>query len=610
MDETSATTAIRRIIVIDDTDSIHRDYEKILGKSELSESEMALRDLDSFMFEDEPAPFEKGAMELAFEIDHAYQGKEGYEKIIAAQAAGAPYHVAFVDMRMPPGWDGMQTIEKVWNEDPNLQIVICSAYSDYSWEQIIEKLGHSNRFLILKKPFDQAEVYQLATALSEKWLSERSAKDLRSGLEQKVEERTAEVRAANQKLVSLNHELEAAVDEAQCAVRAKGRFLATMSHEIRTTLNGILGAAYMLSKTGLREPEMEFAKIIESSGDALMSIINDILDYSKYESGQLQLESIPFSLRNLMRECAALQETVALKFGISLELRWDESIPETLLGDPPRIRQVLLNLLNNAFKFGRNGRVTFSASLERLESQRAALCIEVIDEGIGMKPETLESLFSAFVQADSSTTREFGGTGLGLAICKLLAEAMDARIEVRSEWGKGSTFALHLPLAFQDASGEGGSARSIGATSRQHDNPGQLDLGGRRVLFVDDNEINGKLGRQFLKTFNIETDLAGNGHEAVERYCSKSYDAILMDLQMPEMDGLQATRRIRSIETETGGSDRVPIIALTANAFNESRDDCLSAGMDDFLTKPLRIDDLSAVLQRWLLESSPEERVG
>lgn len=607
MREKSAAPPFRRIIIIDDSESIHRDYESILGESERSESEKAVRDLSGIMFDEEPNQVESGANDLRFEIDHAYQGKEGYEKIVEARAAGVPYQVAFVDMRMPPGWDGLETIEKIWDKDPDLQIVICSAYADYTWNQIIEKLGHSNRLLILKKPFDQAEVYQLATALSEKWLSERSARDLLASLEQKVEEQTREVRAANAKLVVLNRELEAAVDEAQCAVRAKGRFLATMSHEIRSSLNGIMGAAQMLNKADLRERELEFASIIQSSGDALMAVINDILDYSKYENGQLALESIPFSLRELMGECAASLKAVADKFGVALELRWDESIPETLLGDPPRIRQILLNLLNNAFKFGKNGRVVFGAVLEEFGPNQATVRVDVVDEGIGMKTATVEHLFSAFMQADSSTTREFGGAGLGLAICKLLSEAMEARIEVKSDWGEGSAFALHLPLALPSvAVGDAGVHPSAVAPSPQYYWE-ELDLSGKRVLFVDDNVVNGKLGRHFLDFFNIETDLALNGLEAVERFSSASYDAIFMDLQMPAMNGLEATRQIRFIEVESCFAQRVPIIALTANVFRENREDCLLTGMDDFLPKPLRLDELSSVLRRWLLDPVEEE---
>ncbi len=610
MTENSPIPPVRRVIIIDDSDSIHRDYENILCPPEPSESEMTLRDLSCFMFDEEAGLAESSEVKLIFDVDHAYQGREGYEKIVAARASGVPYQVAFVDMRMPPGWDGLTTIEKVWREDPDLQVVICSAYSDYTWKQIIDKLGHSDRLLILKKPFDQAEVYQLATALSEKWLSTQRTRDLLASLEQKVDERTVEVRAANEKLVSLNLELEETVDRAQCAVRAKARFLATMSHEIRSSLNGVIGAAQMLNGATLGPAEQEYARIIQLSGEALMSLINDILDYSKYENGQVELESIPFSLHGLMRECSSLLETVADKYAIEIEKRWDDSIPETLVGDPPRVRQILLNLLNNAFKFGKNGRVTFAATLERLEPKLAMIRIDVVDEGIGMDQETLDRLFSAFMQADSSTTREFGGTGLGLAICKLLSEAMDARIEVRSEVGKGSVFSLHLPLVLSDSISEGPVAYSQAAIAFPRDSQATLDLSGRRVLFVDDNLINSKLGKRFLETFNIETDLVLNGLEAVERYGEEAYDAIFMDLQMPVMDGLQATRRIRELESESSSSEHVPIIALTANAFAENRDDCLAAGMDDFLTKPLRIADLSSALSRWLLEPKAVEQEG
>lgn len=606
VDEKKLAPSSRRILIIDDTDSIHRDYEKILGRTELSESERALLDLDSIMFDDEPNLKDQVTNALYFEIDHAHQGKQGYEMIVAARESGHPYHVAFVDMRMPPGWDGIQTIEKVWDQDPDLQIVICSAYTDYTWSQIIDKLGHSNRLLILKKPFDQAEVYQLATALSEKWLAERSTRDLLANLERKVEDRTAEARSANAKLTSLNKELEVAAEEAQCAARAKGRFLATMSHEIRTSLNGIMGAAHMLNAADLADSEREFAEIIQSSGEALMIVINDILDYSKYESGQLELESIPFSLRQVIEECGALLETVVRKFGVTLELKWDDAIPCQLLGDPARVRQVLLNLLNNAFKFGKNATVTLAASLQQCDAGKAHVRIDVIDRGIGMKTETLERLFSAFMQADTSTTREFGGTGLGLAICKLLADAMRARIDVSSTWGQGSTFSFNVPFALpaQTVSEPGSPGTQHPAT--RHNPSEEIDLTGRSVLLVDDNVVNGKLGKHFLKTFNVHVDLALNGIECLDRFESARYDVILMDLQMPEMDGLEATRLIRQRENRAGKGEHVPIIALTANAFNEVRDSCLAAGMDDFLTKPLRMNDLAVVLKRWVAPANLE----
>lgn len=599
----------RRIIVIDDTESIHSDFDKVLCPNAASANELALDELDRIIFDDSEEEDNSSSLEFEFEIDHAYQGKEGFEKIEASLECGNPYTVAFVDMRMPPGWDGLKTVEAITKRDPHIQIVICSAYSDYSWRQIIEKVGQTDRLLILKKPFDHAEVFQLAVALSEKWLTERRTRDLLAHLENKVEKRTQQLTDANNSLNKLNNELQVAADEARSAERAKGRFLATMSHEIRTTLNGIIGASHMLNhSTSLNENDKEFAGIIQKSGDALMIIINDILDYSKYESGQLELEKIPFSLKDLSKECINLMDTSPNKNKTTLVLEFDAALPELVVGDPARIRQVILNLLNNAFKFGRDRTVTLALIGEGVSEGQLDLRIEVRDQGIGMAQATIDRLFTAFMQADSSTTREYGGTGLGLAICKLLAEAMNATIKVTSEIGSGSTFAFKLQIpVFSDervpekrppvlnASEDEASVKK--AISR--------NFGGKRILLVDDNAINRKLGKRFLSQMKLETELAENGLEAVESASNESYDLILMDLQMPELDGIGATIKIRN---GSGQSKGTPIIALTANAFTDVREQCKEAGMNDFLTKPLRVNELAETLERWLPTPNESDR--
>lgn len=608
MTEKRPDTLPRRILVIDDTESIHSDFEKVLSPATSSKSERALEELDRLMFEEESNDELDANLLFRFSIDHANQGEEGLNRIKEANATGQPYSVAFVDMRMPPGWDGLKTVEEISKADPNIQLVICSAYSDYSWRQIISRVGHTDRLLILKKPFDQAEVYQLAVALSEKWRTEKQTRELLQELERKVETRTQQISQANKTLNKLNSELKVAVDEARAAERAKGRFLATMSHEIRTTLNGIIGASHMLNHSpSLPAADQEFASIIQTSGDALMIIINDILDYSKYESGQLELEKIPFSLKDLARECTNLMDTARSKHNITLNLELEKSLPQLVVGDPARIRQVVLNLLNNAFKFGQNGIVTLSLKAEEIKPESVILNVSVRDEGIGMAPETVERLFSAFMQADSSTTREYGGTGLGLAICKLLADAMNAKIDVSSKLGEGSNFAfiLELPLPLENAKAvEIEKSNTATEETASVQKAVQQDFGSKRVLLVDDNAINRKLGKRFLKQMKFEVDLAENGEEAYRKATTEEFDLVLMDLQMPELDGISATRKIRGSDSPRKD---IPIIALTANAFTEVKEECKKAGMQDFITKPLRVNALSDVLKRWihLPEPSP-----
>ncbi len=595
----------RRILVIDDTELIHTDFEKVLSRTPASENELALEALDRMIFAEEKEAESSKEPRFDFQVDHALQGQDGFEMVGKAMEEGSPYAVAFVDMRMPPGWDGLKTVEEISAKDPNIQLVICSAYSDYSWRSITEKVGQTDRLLILKKPFDQAEVYQLAVALSEKWQAESANRLLLNKLEAQVERRTEQLTEANEKLNRLNSELQIAADEARAAERAKGRFLATMSHEIRTTLNGIIGASHMLNHSeNLAGEDREFASIIQTSGDALMVIINDILDYSKYESGQLELEKIPFSLRDLARECVNLMDSSITKHNISLELDYDPNLPELVEGDPARIRQVVLNLLNNAIKFGRDGIVTMALAVEERSTGKLKLRISIKDRGIGMSQSTVDRLFSAFMQADSSTTREYGGTGLGLAICKLLADAMNATIEVDSKLGAGTNFAFTLDLMIPEESTKPVEIEKSNSPEQETESVRKavhMDFESKKVLLVDDNAINRKLGSKFLKQMNIEVELATNGLEAYEKVVENEYDLVLMDLQMPELDGFEATQKIRASKSP---HKDVTIIALTANAFKEVRHQCHSVGMQDFITKPLRVNVLSEVLKKWILDPS------
>jgi|GEM_PF-2134364 len=597
MPHSRPTVSNRRVLVIDDTQSIHDDFDKILRLRDPSEPEESLDELDKLIFE-QSTPRETPSTEaIDFRVSHAMQGLQAIELVRSSIAEAKPFAVAFVDMRMPPGIDGQQTIEEIWKIDPQLQIVICSAYSDHTWDEILARLGHSDRLLVLKKPFDQAEVYQMAAALSEKWNAERRTQRLTRELEQKVEERTASLNQLNTKLTHVNAELETALEEANCAVRAKGRFLATMSHEIRTTLNGIMGASYMLTKAELQEDDRDFANIIQTSGEGLMTIINDILDYSKFDSGQLELDEVSFSLSELANECAALLKPIYDKEKVPFTLTIDSALPDKMIGDPTRLRQILLNLLNNAIKFSAGTNVDFEIRYASGEETAATIEFLVRDGGIGMNEDAVNRLFSAFMQADSSTTRKFGGTGLGLAICKLLADAMEAEILVDSKIGEGSTFTVRLTLPIDQSSEEDDLI--------DQESPSELPaidgLAEKHILVVDDNAINRKLAGRFLKKLGLTADIATNGEEAVEMFLSRRYDLILMDHQMPVLSGTAATRKIRELESKKEPSpSQIPIIALTANALAEAREACLSSGMSDFLTKPIQMRDLRSTLSKWL----------
>jgi PAS domain S-box-containing protein len=712
MTQTSFTEGNHRILIVDDNRAIHDDLRKILTGGANADPDL-LSD-ESFLFD---SPVQR-VVAAKFEIESAYQGQEGLAQVQKRVAEGYPYALAFVDVRMPPGWDGIETITKLWKVDPYLQIVICTAYSDYSWNDIQTKLGHSDNLLILKKPFDSIEVIQLAHALTRKWIVSHQARAKLEDLDLMVARRTAELQAANDSLEKqyierakaeeafrivfeaspiaiallnedfrfikanraleqlygmardniigndpielewfrsrgeiseliaagqqqggldqheitfslpklgtrtgllwmryieirgvrhvlcfmlditerkrMEQEIRRARVDAEAAAKAKGEFLANMSHEIRTPLNGVLGLSSFLEEDTLPDSIRELGKLIRTSGEMLRRVLDDVLDFSKIESGKLEIEREPFSLRESLEWSVGIYRKAALDKRLELKMAVDDSIPDRLSGDATRLRQVLTNLISNAVKFTESGSIGISVSSEP-GGQSSSCCrlhVAVSDTGIGIPQDRIDRLFQSFTQVDASTNRRFGGTGLGLAICKRLVEMMDGEITVTSEPGVGTTFRLTIPFGIAET--------QIAPISHK---AGLVHS--RRVLVVEDNAINRVVIQRMLEKLGHDADLVADGNAAIRRIQEVQCDLLLMDVNMPGLDGLQATRQIRSLPAVQA---KVPIVALTASATENDRQDCLNAGMNDYLSKPISIEALRNAIDRWTSVPLPASR--
>lgn len=425
-----------------------------------------------------------------------------------------------------------------------------------------------------------------------------------------LEERSRELFVVNEALTRLTaslehqvaertHELALALQRAETATRAKTSFLATMSHELRTPMNGVLGMAQLLQDEPLSETQRGYVGTIVSSGELLLSLINDVLDFSKVEADRLQLEALPYSPRASIAAVSELLRPRAHEKGLVYRVQVGPGVPACLIGDDMRLRQILLNLLSNAVKFTSAGRVQISLELEGAPApDEVDLRLCVTDSGIGIAPERQQAIFEPFEQAHVSTTRAFGGTGLGLAIARRIALLMNGRIELQSGLGQGSTFCLHWRAMVAQARhqcGQGVGHRSQTGSARPglHEAaPDAQPAPALRVLVAEDNVVNSTLIRLVLEREGIEPVVVADGEAALEQIRAQAFDLILMDIQMPLMDGLTVTRRLRQLDLDP----QPMVVAITANVFSEDRKACLEAGMDDFLAKPFRLEELRRIL--------------
>jgi len=423
-------------------------------------------------------------------------------------------------------------------------------------------------------------------------LNQEREKEYARKLESEIAKQTAELREANVRLEEIS--------------RLKSDFLANMSHELRTPMNAIIGFSELLSETPLAEEQLDYTRTIAQSAKSLLSLINDILDLAKIEAGKLELEHLPFDLAEVIGNVAAMFKIPAREKGVVVTCRIDSNVPKRIMGDSNRLRQVLINLAGNAMKFTEQGGIDIAVAFEREAAGRAVCRFSVRDSGIGIPADRVGAIFEKFTQADGSTTRKYGGTGLGLAICLQLVELMGGRLAVESEVGKGSTFYFIIPL-------EEAPAEIISLQEHKTAGHGKAVRGGR-ILLVEDNAVNQRLASILITREGYEVEVASDGAEALEHLRHQPFDLVLMDVQMPNMDGMEATRRIREIEADPDQKQSyvglraltrpLGIVGLTAHARKEDETACYASGMNGFLTKPIVKAKLAMILSEMMPQIS------